>query len=97
MYFEVNYSFMKLFFQNLKFWLEYGDVINPKLARKRAQTRISSTDGDREMKIKSKRWDELFVYETIFSKSWNSSPILSLISPFVRDVRIRTFLDQIWG
>ena len=39
---------MKLYFQNLKFWLEYRDVINPKLARKRAQTRIWSTDGDRD-------------------------------------------------
>ena len=54
-YFEVNYSFMDLLFQNFEVLTQRGDVINPKLARKRVQTRISCTNDVRKMKIKSKR------------------------------------------
>ena len=54
-HFEVNYLFMKLFSQNFEVLTQHGDVINPKLARKRAQTCISCTNGDRKMKIKSKK------------------------------------------
>ena len=32
MYFEMNYSFMKLFSQNFEVLTQHGDVINPKLA-----------------------------------------------------------------
>ena len=45
-YREVNYSFMKPFSQNFAVLSQRGDVINPKMARKRAQTRISCTNGD---------------------------------------------------
>ena len=54
-YFEVKCSFMKLFSRYFEVLTQGGDVINPKLAQKRAQTRISWTNGDRKMKIKSKR------------------------------------------
>ena len=54
-YFEMNYSFMKLFSQNFEVLTQTCDIINPKLARKRAQTGISCTNGDWKMKIKSKR------------------------------------------
>ena len=47
---EVNYSFMKLFYQNLEAYTQHGDVINPKLARERAQTCISWTNSDRKTK-----------------------------------------------
>ena len=53
-YAEVKYSFMKPFSQYFKVLIQYGDVINPKLTRKRVQTRISCTYGDRKMKIKCK-------------------------------------------
>ena len=33
-YFEANYSFMKPLSQNFEVVSQYGDVINPKLARK---------------------------------------------------------------
>ena len=46
---------MKPFSQNFGDLTQRGDFINPKLARRRAQTRILRTNGDREMKIKSKR------------------------------------------
>ena len=46
---------MKPFSQTFEILTQFGDVINPKLARKRVQNRISCTDGDRKMKIKSKR------------------------------------------
>ena len=51
----MNYSFMKLFSQNVEVLTQCGDVISPKLSRKRAQTRITFTNGDSKMKIKSKR------------------------------------------
>ena len=40
-YFEVNYSSMKLSSQNFEVLTQHGDIINPKLALKRAQTPIS--------------------------------------------------------
>ena len=155
-YLQVNYSFMKPL--SLKFEvLTHVYVINPKLARKGARTRILCANGNRKMKIKSKsnierssrpelfcekgvlrnftkftwkhlcqslffdkfaglrpatllkrrlwhtcfpvnfvkflrtpifiehiwwlrlHWGEVFVYETIFSKFWNSSPTLHVI------------------
>ena len=42
--FEMNYSFMKPFSQNFEVLTQLGDIIKPKLARKRAQTRISCTN-----------------------------------------------------
>ena len=46
-YFQVNYSFMKPFSQNFDVLTQRCDVINPELARKRVQTGISCTNGDR--------------------------------------------------
>ena len=51
-YFEANYSFIKTFFHNLEVLTQRGDVINPKSAWKRIQTRISCTNGDRKVRIK---------------------------------------------
>ena len=51
-YFDVNYSFKKQSSQNFEVLTQCGNVINSKLARKRAQTPISCTNGDRKMKIK---------------------------------------------
>ena len=51
-YFEVNYSFKKQSSQNFEVLTQCGNVINSKLARKRAQTPISCTNGDGKMKIK---------------------------------------------
>ena len=53
-YAEVKYPFIKLFSQYFEVLIQYGDVINPKLTRKRVQTRISCTYGGRKMKIKRK-------------------------------------------
>ena len=44
---------MKPFSQNVEDLTQYDNVINPKLARKGAQTHISCT-GNRKMKIKCK-------------------------------------------
>ena len=44
---QVNYSFIKPFFQNFEVLSQCCDVINPKLARKRSQTGNSCTNGDR--------------------------------------------------
>ena len=54
-YFQVNYSFMKLFSQNSEALTQCCNVINPEMARKRVQTGISCTNGDRKTIIKSKR------------------------------------------
>ena len=54
-YFQVNHSFMKPFSQNFEVLTQCCDVINTKLARKRIQTGISCTNGDRKIKIKSKK------------------------------------------
>ena len=54
-YFDVKYSFMKLFSQNFEVLTQRGDIIKPKLARKRVQTFIPCTNCDRKMQIKSKR------------------------------------------
>ena len=51
--FEVNFSFMKPFSQTFEVLTPPGDFISPKLAWKIVQTRISCTNGDRKMKIKS--------------------------------------------
>ena len=53
--FKVNYWFMKSLSQNFEVLTQRANVINPKLTRERAQTRISCTNGVRKMKIKSKR------------------------------------------
>ena len=66
--FEVRYSFLKPLSQNLEVLTQRGDVINPKLARKRAQTCISRTNGDRKKKIKSKRNFEMrYSFMKLFS------------------------------
>ena len=44
---------MKPFSQRFEVLTQLGDVINPKLARKRAQTCTSCASGDRKMKMKS--------------------------------------------
>ena len=49
-YFKVNYLFMKPFSQSFGDLTQRGDVINPKLARKRAHTRILCTNGDRTLR-----------------------------------------------
>ena len=46
---------MKPFSQNFEVLTQLGDIINPTLARKRVLTGISCTNGDRKIKIKSKR------------------------------------------
>ena len=53
-YFDINYSFMKSFSQNFEVLTQRGDIINPKLARKRTQAQIPCINGDKKMKIKSK-------------------------------------------
>ena len=60
-YFEVKYSFMKPLSQNFEVLTQSNlvNVINPKLARKRTQTRISCTNVDRKIKIKNKRNSEV--------------------------------------
>ena len=69
-YFEVNYSFMKPFSQNFEVLTQRGDVINPKLARERAQTCISGTNGDGKMKIKStKNFDLKYSFMKLFSQN----------------------------
>ena len=50
-----KYLFSKPLSQNFEVLSPRGDVINPKFARKKAQTLISCTNGERKMKIKSKR------------------------------------------
>ena len=68
-YFEVTYSFMKLFSQIFDVLTQLYDAINPKLARKRVQTCISSANGDRKMKIKSKRKFEVrYSFMKLFSR-----------------------------
>ena len=54
-YFQDNYSFMKPFSQNFEVFTQCCDIIYPKLPRKRIQTGISCTNGDRKIKIKSKK------------------------------------------
>ena len=67
-YFEVNYSFMKPFSQKFEYLTQCVDVINPKLAQQRAQTRISYTNGDRKMNIKSKmNFEEKYLFMKLFS------------------------------
>ena len=69
-YFEVNYLFMKLFSQNFEVLTQRGDVINSKLAPKRTQTRISGINGDKKMKIKSKRNFEVrYSFMKLFSRN----------------------------
>ena len=56
----VKYLFSKPLSQNFEVLSPRGDVINPKFARKKAQTLISciiyfNSNGERKMKIKSKR------------------------------------------
>ena len=81
-HFEVNYSFMKPFSQNFEVLTQLGDVINPKLARKRTQSRISSANGDRKMKIKSKRNFELsYSFMKLFSGNLEiRAPFCDIIS-----------------
>ena len=60
---------MKPFLQNVEVLAQCGDVINPKLAQKRAQTCILCTNGDRKMKIKSKRnFEGRYSFKKLFSK-----------------------------
>ena len=84
-HFEVNYLFIKTFTQNFEHLTQRGDVINPKLARKRTQTCISATNDVRKMKIKSKgNFEVRYSFMKLFS--WNSLTL----SP-CRDVTILKF------
>ena len=68
-YFQVNYSFMKVFSQ--KVLTQCGDVINLILAWKRAQTCVSCTKGVRKMKIKAKRDFELkYLFMKLLSQNF---------------------------
>ena len=63
---------MKQFSQNFEVLTLRGDVISPKLARKRALTFISCTNGDKKIKkkkkIKSKRnFDVKYSFMKLFS------------------------------
>ena len=61
---------MKTFSQNFEILTQRGDIINPKLAQKRAQTRILCTNGVRKMKIKSKRNFEVrYSFMKLFSQN----------------------------
>ena len=69
-YCQVNYLFMKPFSQNFEVLTQHSEVINPKLARKRAQTCVSCPNGDRRIKIKSKRNFEVrFLFMKLFSRN----------------------------
>ena len=74
--FEVKYWFLKPLSQNFEVFTPCGDVINPKLALKRTQTHISYTNGDRKMKIKSKRNFQVrnFFIEILKFKAHNVMP-----------------------
>ena len=52
---------MEPFPQNFEVLTQRGDVINPKFARKRTQTCLLCTNGDRKMKIKIKRDFEVII------------------------------------
>ena len=66
---HVKYSFMKPLSQSFE-GLTHADVINPKLAQKMAQNCISCTNGDRKMKIKSKRnVEERYSFLKLFSRN----------------------------
>ena len=68
-YFEVNYLFMKSFSQNFEDLTQSGDVINPKLTRKKVQNCISCTNGERKMKIKSqKNFEVRYSFMKLFSR-----------------------------
>ena len=68
-YFEVNYLFMKSFSQNFEDLTQRGDVINPKLTRKKVQTYISCTNSERKMKIKSqKNFEVRYSFMKLFSR-----------------------------
>ena len=54
-YFGVNCLFMKLFSQNFEVLAQRGGVINPKLAQKQPNLYLMYSNGDRKMKISSKR------------------------------------------
>ena len=81
-YFQVNYSFMKLFSQNSEALTQCCNVINPEMARKRVQTGISCTNGDRKTIIKSKR-----NFEVRYSLTRLFSGNLKILAP-CRDVII---------
>ena len=81
-YFKAKYSFMKLFSWNFKVLTQRGAVMNPKLARKRNQTRISCTNGDRGMKIKSKMYFEVgYSFMKLFS--WNREILAPCCDVFI--------------
>ena len=81
-------SILKPLSQNFEILTPRGDVINSKRVKK-IQIGIWCTNVDRKLKIKSKRYFEVFICKPIFSRSWNSSRMLW----FVCDVQIRSFLD----
>ena len=103
-YFKVNYAFMKTFSQNFEVLTQRGEVINPKLARKRAQTRMSCTNGDRKMKIKNKRnFKVRYSFMKLFSRNLESlfpccdviiSGLGQIGSLFAQDLQIWAFSTQ---
>ena len=69
-YSEVNYSFVKPFSQNFEVLAQRGYVINPNFVRKRPQTCILCSNGDRKMKMKSKWNFELsYLFMKLFSRN----------------------------
>ena len=104
--FEVKYSFMKPLSQNFEVLTQSNlvNVINPKLARKRTQTRISCTNVDRKIKIKNKKNSKVrYSFMKLFSRNLEIlAPCFDVIilklgqigSLFTQDMQIWSFLTQ---
>ena len=92
MYFEENYSFMKPLSYNFEVLTQFGYLINPKLAQKRAQTCFSCTTCNRKMKIKSlKNFKMRYLFMKLVSQN------LEILAPCC-DVIISNWVKktQIW-
>ena len=76
-YFEVNFSFIKLFIEFLNFWLSLMIPSTQKFLGKRRKlvSHVLMAIEDENEKYE-KPWVEVCIYGTIFLKSWNSSPVL---------------------
>ena len=104
--FEMKYSFMKPLSQNFEVLTQSNlvNVINPKLARKRTQTRISCTNVDRKIKIKNKKNSKVrYSFMKLFSRNLEIlAPCFDVIilklgqigSLFTQDMQIWSFLTQ---
>ena len=74
---------MKPFFQNFEVLTQCCDVINIKLARKKIQTGICCTNGDRKMKIKNKKnFKVRYLFMKLFSRNLKIlAPCCNVIIP----------------